>query len=279
MGRFATDSPPAQEGGDLASVLLAGIFGPTRQAGETQVGRSRSILYEGGTGMRYFRIAIAAAAVCLLVGLPAQAARKDSGVVDASKRLAGFTAGELLGEELRQVLELPLDVNPAAGADNCLFAGHQEKVLLLWTRREPDPLPVCDVKPGTPLFFYALGGECSSVEEEPFFGATEEAQRQCMLDFLASTPFDAIEVRVDGGPPVNIGRDRYLAVSEQGTVDLPDPNVLAVPGGQATFVAAGYVALVRPLPPGSHTITVTIVGGPFRGTNRAVVNVVPGLRS
>lgn len=230
--------------------------------------------------MRYLRTAIAAAAVCLLVGLPAQAARKDSGVADASKRLAGFTAGELLGEELRQVLELPLDVNPAAGADTCLSAGHKHKVLLLWTRREPDPLPVCDVKPGTPVFFYALGGECSSVEDPPFFGATEEEQRQCMLDFLRQTPFDAIEVRIDGGPPVNIGLDRFLAVSGQGTVDLPDPNVLGVQGNRhATFVAAGYVALVRPLPRGSHTITVTIVGGPFAGTNRAVVNVAPGLTS
>ena len=221
-----------------------------------------------------------AVAVCIVLVSPAQAAREDSGVVDASKRAAGFTAGALLGEELRQVLGLPLDVNPAAGSDTCLSAGDKEKVLLLWTTREPVPAPVCDVKPGTPVFFYALGGECSSVEPPPFFGATEEDQRQCMLDFLQQTPFDAILVSIDGGPPVNIGLDDFLAVSEQGTVDLPDPNILEVPGNRpATFVAAGYVALVRPLPPGSHTITVTIVGGPFAGTNRAVVNVVPGLSS
>jgi hypothetical protein len=229
--------------------------------------------------MRYLRTAIAVAALCLVAGSPAQAARKDGGIADASKRLAGFTAGELLGEELRQVLELPLEVNPAAGADTCLFAGHKKKVLLLWTRRDP-PVPECDVKPGTPVFFYGLGGECSTVEEPPFFGETEEEQRQCMLDFLASTLFHAIEVRIDGGPPVNIGLERYLAVSEQGTVFLPQPNVLDVRGNrQTTFVAAGYVALVRPLPPGSHTITVTIVGSQFAGTNQAVVNVVPGLKS
>jgi hypothetical protein len=193
-----------------------------------------------------------AAAVCLIAASPAQAAQKDSRILDASKRLAGFTAGQLLGEQLRQVLELPLDVNPAAGADNCLFAGHKEKVLLLWTRRPPrEEVPVCDVKPGTPVFFYGLGGECSDVEPPEFFGATEKEQRRCMLRFLRSTPFDAIEVRIDGGPPVNIGRKRYLAISEQGTVFLPNPNVLGVEGNrQATFVAAGYVALVRPLPRG-----------------------------
>lgn len=95
-----------------------------------------------------------------------------------------------------------------------------------------------------------------------------------------ATPFDAILVGIDGGPPVNIGLDSFLAVSRQGTVDLPDPNIFGDPGNrQATFVAAAYSALVRPLPPGTHTITVTIVGGPFAGTNRAVVNVVPGLKS
>ena len=224
---------------------------------------------------------VALLALFMVAGSPAHAARKDSGVVDASKRVAGFTAGQLLGEEWRQLLELPPDANPLAGAgDNCLSAGHKDKVLILWTTAAPTPPAVCDVKPGTPVFFYTLGGECSSVEPPPFFGATAEDQRQCILDWLRGTPFDAILVSIDGGPPVNVGVDRFLAVSGQGTVDLPDPNILQVPGNrQATFVAAAHSVLVRPLPPGTHTITVTTVGGPFDGTTRAVVNVVPGLKS
>ena len=223
-----------------------------------------------------------AVAVCMVAGSPAQAAMTDSGVVDASKRVAGFTAGELLGEEWRQLLELPLDANPYVGTgNNCLSAGHEDKVLILWTTAAPTPPTVCNVKPGTPVFFFALSGECSSVEPEPFFGATEEEQRECTLGFLRATPFDAILVSIDGGPAVNIGLDSFIAVSGQGTVDLPHPNILGVPGNrEATFVASGYVALVRPLPPGTHTITVTIVGGPFAGfTTRAVVNVVPGVES
>src|SRR6185295_403009 len=113
--------------------------------------------------------------------------------------------GVLIGEELRQVIGLPLDVNPANGADTCLFAG---PVLLLWTRAEADPPPVCRVRPGTPVFFYALGGDCSNVEPEPFLGATEKAPRRCILGFLRETPFDAILVRVDGGRATNIGHDR-----------------------------------------------------------------------
>jgi hypothetical protein len=222
-----------------------------------------------------------AAAVCLIAVSPAQAAKKDSGVLDASKRVAGFTAGELLREEVRQLLELPPDVNPlnplAGSPENCLSAGHRDKVLLLWTTPAPAAPTVCNIKPGTPVFFFSVFAECSSVEDPPFFGATEEEQRQCALDNLM--PFDAILVSVDGGPPVNIGLDRFLAVSGQGTVELPDPNILGVDAEEATFVAAAYSAMVRPLPPGAHTIAVTIVGGPFAGTNRAVVNVVPGLKS
>lgn len=221
-----------------------------------------------------------AVVVCVVAASPAQAARKDTSAADASKRIAGFTASQLLGEEYRQLLQLPVDANPAADtADGCLSAGHKDKVLILWTTGAPAAPTVCNVKPGTPVFFSTLGGECSSVEHPPYFGATAQEQRRCILNFLRGTGFDAILVSIDGGPPVNIGLDRFLAVSRQGTVVLPDPNILDVPGNrQATFVAAAYSVLLRPLPPGTHTITVTVVGGHFAGTNRAVVNVVPGLK-
>ncbi len=234
--------------------------------------------------MKRFLTAVTLAVTTLLaVATPAAAApaRSESGLVDASTRVAGFTAGQLLGEEYRQLLELPPDSNPLAGnGDNCMSTGLRDKVLILFTIGEPNPSAVCDVKPGTPVFFSSLGGECSSVEPPPFFGGTELEQRQCIIDFLRATPFDAILVTIDGGSPVNIGLDGFLAVSGQGIVHLPDPNILGVPGNQqATFVAAAYSALLRPLPPGTHTIAVAIVGGPFAGTNRAVVNVVPGLKS
>ena len=101
------------------------------------------------------------AAVGILAAAPVQASSTDGVVVAPPKPLGGA----LIGEELRQVLGLPLGENPAAGADNCLFAGPRNAILLLWTTREPDPVPECSVRPGTPIFFYALGGECSSVED------------------------------------------------------------------------------------------------------------------
>src|SRR6478609_4788631 len=73
--------------------------------------------------MKRFLTAVTLAVTTLLaVATPAAAApaRSESGLVDASTRVAGFTAGQLLGEEYRQLLELPPDSNPLAGnGDNC----------------------------------------------------------------------------------------------------------------------------------------------------------------
>lgn len=215
------------------------------------------------------------------VGTALAAPPADQGLVPASGQLAGFTPGQLLGEEFRQLLPLPLAVNPFAGSreNTCRSAGNKDKVLILWTTPAPGAPTVCNVKPGTPVFFSTLSGECSNVEAAPFFGKDAAAQEACAREFLRTTPFDAILVSIDG-VSVNIGVPSFLAVSGQQTVNLLDPNVLVSGSRQGvTFVAAAYSALVRPLPPGSHTITVTIVGGPFASTNRAVVNVVPGLKS
>jgi hypothetical protein len=108
---------------------------------------------------------------------------------------------------------------------------------------------------------------------------TEEEQQQCALAFIAAHPASAILVGLDGEPPINIATERFLAISPQLTVDLADPNFVGAPGGQrTTFAVAGYQAMIRPLSPGSHTITVThLAPGPFAGlVQHAVVNVVPG---
>jgi hypothetical protein len=90
-------------------------------------------------------------------GASTQAAQARHGqLVQASGRLGGLTGGQLLGEEFRQIIELPLAENPLAA-------------------------------------------------------------------------------------------------------DLPAPNILGVPERETTFVAAAWVAMIRPLPPGTHTIRVETV--------------------
>jgi hypothetical protein len=64
------------------------------------------------------------------------------------------------------------------------------------------------------------------------------------------------------------------------TAHLPEDNILRVAAQATTFVAAGWVAMIRPLPPGRHTIRVAVAN--LDGTSfvsEAIVNVVPGFKS
>jgi hypothetical protein len=230
--------------------------------------------------MRRFRwiVGIAVGVVLLAMVVPAaQAAGAGHGkLVPASSRLAGLTGGQLLGEELRQLFELPQAENPLFGnGDSCFATGHTGKVLIVWTR---PVAPTCTVKPGTPIFFFTFYSECSNREPPPFFGGqTEAGQRECALETLRElVVLDAIHVSIDAKPPINIHSDRYLAVSPQMTADLPYPNALGVSAGETTFVAAAWVGMIRPLAPGTHTIGVDIVTPDDTFSSQVIVNVVPG---
>jgi hypothetical protein len=158
--------------------------------------------------------------------------------------------------------------------DSCFATGHRNQVLFAWTREEA---PVCTVKPGTPIFVLSYFWECSNKEVAPSFGGeTETGQRKCALEQLdVNGVFDAILVSIDGRRPVNIYSDRYLAVSPQMTADLPDPNIFELDPQEMTFVAAGWVAMIRPLPPGTHRIRLEQVN--TDGTSavtRVIVKVV-----
>ena len=229
--------------------------------------------------VRWAGLLALAVAVSVVANPFAQAAAPGHAkLVPAAKRLAGLTGGQLIGEETRLLLELPAAENPLAGAgESCFPTGHGGDVLIVWTRPAGQTPAECTVKPGTSVFLFGGWVFCDEVEPPPFLAVGEEAQRQCAVEGLHTLlEFDAILVTVDGGTPTNIATERFVAVSPQGTAQLPEGNILGVAPQQTTFVTAGYVAMLRPLPPGEHTITVEVVGGPFAGTTSATVTVVPG---
>jgi hypothetical protein len=71
----------------------------------------------------------------------AQAAPTDNRVVDATKRVAGFTAGvSCSARNGVSSCNCRITANPYAGTgDNCMSAGHKDKVLILWTTGAPAP--------------------------------------------------------------------------------------------------------------------------------------------
>ena len=84
--------------------------------------------------------------------------------------------------------------------------------------------------------YIAPGGECSDVEELPFFAVGEAEQRECAIAFDHEF-FTALTVSVDGAEPIDFRKRRFEAVSPQMTVELAPDNFLGVPAQTATFVA------------------------------------------
>jgi hypothetical protein len=211
-------------------------------------------------------LAVLAVALCSAPVAIAHGPHKHGGAVAAPvHRVAGFSGGELWGELWVQDLS-----HPGTFSGSCIPLGHKGKVLA--------PIPgedftaSCTVKPGTPLFF-AFGSECSDVEEPPFFGADEEAQRACAITF--DEFFVAASITVDHGKTVEMLNPRFEVISPQQTVELPADNIFGIPPQTATLVAHGWAALVRGLPPGEHTITVEVTTTDEEATFTATINVVP----
>jgi hypothetical protein len=107
--------------------------------------------------------------------------------------------------------------------------------------------------------------------EDPF-PATAAEQRAVLREFAQG--FTEITVVVDGGAPVDIHRRRYELLSPQRTVRLPEENILGVPEQTVTLTAYGWVALVRDLRPGRHTIVSEALYAGERWTDTREIIVV-----
>ena len=137
----------------------------------------------------------------------------------------------------------------------------------------------CTGKPGTKVFVAAWSAECSTLEDPPFFGSNEAELRACARAVNAGVT--TIDVVLDGTRvPVTEVTSGLLRL------DLPADNIFGVPAGTGLppylSVADGWVALLPPLTPGTHTITLDVVGEFPPGTpldidNTTTIIVQPGL--
>ncbi|HYY21075.1 MAG TPA: hypothetical protein VE780_04285 [Thermoleophilaceae bacterium] len=182
--------------------------------------------------------------------------------------------GSTLGALWVKLLETPAPQNPFAGGNPCVRLGRD--VVAPFGPLGTTEL-TCTVKSGTKIFVAAESSECSTVEPPPFFGRNEAELRACAR--AADAGFQAPTVTLDG-------RAVPLREVESGllTIELPVDNILGVPAQQAFSVAHGWVALLHPLTPGTHVITLHIVGtdpfgNPVDTTNTTTIIVHPGRRA
>jgi hypothetical protein len=116
----------------------------------------------------------------------------------------------------------------------------------------------CTVKRGTRIFVVAATWECSTFDgDHPKFGTSEAELRRCARHYDVQR---APTVTLDG---------HQVVVTEVSTgllgIYLPHDNLFGLKGKeerQGQSVAHGWVTLLDPLSPGTHTIEIHIQGSP-----------------
>jgi hypothetical protein len=112
---------------------------------------------------------------------------------------------------------------------------------------DPTAVDSCTVRPGTGIFVVGHSSECSTFEGN---GTTDAELRTCARNSDPTTP---PTISVDGTPvPVTEAETPLLEIT------LPADNIFGLPAGtEGLSVAHGWVALLHPLTPGTHTIVIS----------------------
>jgi hypothetical protein len=169
------------------------------------------------------------------------------------------------------VLQTPVAQNPFV-TDGCFHLGGT----LAPFGGPPTGAGPCTVKPGTKIYVAASSLECSTIPTDtppnpP--GTNEDELRKCARKNDVNK---APTVTVDGKPVAATEVETRLL-----NITLPDGNIFGQPArttGQS--VAHGWVTLLHPLTPGTHTIVGkgAVVVPPGDGTFTTTIVVQPGYK-
>ena len=191
------------------------------------------------------------AMLLMTVSIPRVQASANPPVLPPTVRVQGLTLGDWMAQEWRAVFEIPASQNPNTGYPwtNC-YLKRIGKVGL-------GVLPAssgsykCQMPAGMMLYVLVMGGECSTAEQPPFYGANYKELRACAL--LDYHPAD-LQASVDGIPVRSI--EKYTTLSPLYQFHLPGDNFLGNIAGTYKSVAYGTGFILAPLSPGKHTVHV-----------------------
>ncbi|HWH99590.1 MAG TPA: hypothetical protein VNT27_04610 [Propionibacteriaceae bacterium] len=188
-----------------------------------------------GLGAIVFRLAAVLLSAAVTLGLVAPAASAVP-----RKKLDDY-----LAPLWTTVLETPDAQNPFGSGGTafaCLDLGGTVSPFA------PGGVESCTVNPGSKIFVAASSVECSTFEGN---GTTEAELRKCARDADADV---APSVTVDGrSVPVTEVETRLL------NIVLPEGNIFGQPAGaKGLSVGHGWVVLLHPLTPGTHTVVISI---------------------
>ncbi len=124
------------------------------------------------------------------------------------------------------------------------------------------PTGHCTIRQGTSLFAVGITVECSNLEPDPFHADTPLEAALCGLHH--DLRFTEATLTVDGRRFSVLGA-RFGTFMLPGRVTVPEGSVFDLPAGETMrYGGHGYVAFIRSLPVGEHTLH-TRFDGPDSG--------------
>ena len=196
------------------------------------------------------------AAIMSASALSARADEKSVRIIPQDAKYHGKTYPEWAAAFWQYAFALPVEGHPfVAGPDDDFSAGQKGSVWF-WSAPEGPMTRTVSMPAGKTLFLTIRDVDISSLETPPFFGATEEDQRDKAV--WAADHIENVFVTINGTPVVGLEEFRFSTPQFEFTA--PTPWIFGETGGTGTAVGDGYFLLLE-LPKGHHTIH---YGGTFR---------------
>ena len=198
-------------------------------------------------------------AVILLLAIPGPAYAGDDNpiVVPPDASPFGATYGEWGARWWQWLIMFPNDQSPFnwPTTKDCSTGQLGPVWFLLGISPNPGTVTVtvtCHIPAGKALFFPIINVECSSLEQDPFHGATAQDRSRCAARDLKGVV--ALSATIDGRSVNNL--KNYLAPSPDFDIVAPPNNILGptIPGSFGQSGATGYYLMLAPLSQGQHTI-------------------------
>jgi hypothetical protein len=197
--------------------------------------------------------ALLAAALLLTIPAPAFAWDDNPIVVPPDANPFGATYGEWSARWWQWFLMFPQDQGPFnwPTTKDCTTGQLGPVWLLVGLPASPGTVTVtCHVPAGKALFFPVINVECSSLEQDPFHGATAQDRSKCAARDLKGVV--ALSATIDGSSVNNL--KNFFVQSPDFDFAASPNNSGGVPPGFGQSTSVGYYLMLAPLSSGPHTI-------------------------
>jgi len=193
----------------------------------------------------------------LIIGTPALARSAETvKILPPDAKFHGKTYPQWAAAFWQWMLGLPLEGHPALDDPAFDFSAGQSGSVWHCSAPEGTHTRAVTIPAGKALFITIRGVDTSTLEEPPFFGATEAEQRansKWFADHIVN-----VFCVIDGVPVENLQAFRFSSPLFEFTA--PTPWIFGATGGTGTAVGDGYYLMLSSLPEGTHTIR---YGGTF----------------